>query len=989
LRCAGRRHTASAARAARAAAPRGAGRRRAVSLAITVALLFSGLVFLAPPARVYAQGNVASVNAAAASLVAVNAVAAGDAAGSAISGEPAEVRNPGFEEDILSDPRTAGVHGWNLYDYRDQQANEPGTSTLSYDTEFYRSGAASFRIDSIRINDVRLYQKVPVRPDSIYRISCWVAADAVSDDGVGANVSVIGLFSMSEDVKEDRDGGFSLVELYGRTGPKQEELEISVGLGGYSNESFGTAWFDDVSVERFDAAPPGAEINNFFAEDSGGQSDGAQPNEMPAPVRFVLMCAALLLLGLVVSIAIRGGGGAPGMASDSAPAQSPAAVAPAVTGGTHGAAWGAAFRLDRRDAVIMAAMTAVYLVIAFIRLGGFSAPQTYWKPVEDTDSIVFDLGGAAKIQKVLYNCNALQHNEYESAFELFALSAGEAGATGADAAAETETATLLCRLDDKAFYEWKSVGVVGEAARLRLDAVTPGMSLNEIAFYGVDASGKEGLLPVTIAQSSVSDHDVGEPRFLIDEQDTVPERPDILNGTYFDEIYFARTAYEHIHSLPIYETTHPPLGKLVTALGILIFGMNPFGWRIMGMLAGAAMIPVMYLFGKRLFGGRAFAFCAAFLMMFDFMHFAQTRLSTIDSYATLLILLMYLFMLDSFMHGISGRGPRDVLIPLGLSGLAFGLGASVKWIALYGGLGIAFLFFVARAREIRGVFGFDTGSASAQPQGQPSHAGSRSGSGSGRARSGSNSGSGRTHSRSYTRSRFRARSRGAAARAGERAYLSRLGVVLCASLVFFVLVPGLIYLLSYIPYTQVPGEQGGLFKVMMDNQASMLDYHSKLTDTHPFESVWWSWPLNIKPIWYYSASGLPAALKASVASFGNPLIWWVGIPCLIAAFYLAYRKGDRHMAVVFAAFLFQYCPWIFISRATFIYHYFSSAPFVIFAIVYVLKALVEAKVVTFRAVGLYLTAVAALFVFYYPVLSGLPVAKSYADALRLFSSWLW
>ena len=95
------------------------------------------------------------------------------------------------------------------------------------------------------------------------------------------------------------------------------------------------------------------------------------------------------------------------------------------------------------------------------------------------------------------------------------------------------------------------------------------------------------------------------------------------------------------------------------------------------------------------------------------------------------------------------------------------------------------------------------------------------------------------------------------------------------------------------------------------------------------------------------------------------------------------------MAVVFTAFLFQFGPWLFISRATFIYHYFSSVPFMIFAIVYIIRELVEKKTVSFRVVGIYLAAVATLFVVYYPILSGLPVQKTYADALKIFSTWLW
>ena len=69
---------------------------------------------------------------------------------------------------------------------------------------------------------------------------------------------------------------------------------------------------------------------------------------------------------------------------------------------------------------------------------------------------------------------------------------------------------------------------------------------------------------------------------LTDEPETVPLEATYENSTYFDEIYHARTAYEHILGLEPYENTHPTLGKLLISLGIRAFGMNPFGWRFMG-----------------------------------------------------------------------------------------------------------------------------------------------------------------------------------------------------------------------------------------------------------------------------------------------------------------------------------------------------------------------------------------------------------------------
>ena len=840
-------------------------------------------------------------------------------------GQPIGIQNPGFEESG-ADSET-GFQGWDLYDYRGQRAGEPGTSVISMDTEVFHSGGASARIDSSATNDARFYQMVTVQPGSVYRISCWAKTDSVADTGVGANVSVLGVYAISSDIKGVSDG-FRFLELFGITGPSQNELWISVGLGGYSNECYGTAWFDDVALELLDAAPPGITPQKFY--DSNGEDGGSaavRPNALSAGARVALLLIVASLLVLIAFIALR--------AKKRAVVQvgSPYAENPL-------------YKLDRHDLPIISIMTAAYLALAFFRLGGLTAPGTFWRPARVTDSVLFEFEAPVRITGVIYNGNISKNSDSGDVFELYALDA--------DGGQEI----LLTAINEMPFYEWISnkTDASGVTA-VRLTTVTPGNALNEIAFIGTDANGISGTLPVKIVPDacSLSEYDEGSIFNLIDEQETVPERPDILNGTYFDEIYFARTAYENIHNLQIFETTHPPLGKLITALGILIFGMNPFGWRIMGMLAGAAMIPAMYAFAKKLFGKRQYAFFAAFLLTFDFMHFAQTRLSTIDSYVTLLIIIMYMFMLDSFMNGIEGRPLKDVLVPLGLSGLAFGLGVSVKWIALYAGAGLAFVFALSRVCEITD---------------RPADVSRR--------RKRKNTGVIRGPAVKRRADSMKLQD-----------YWPRFWVVIASCVLFFIVIPSVIYMLSYIPYYKEPGATGGIFRIVYDNQVSMFNYHGKLTDTHPFESIWWKWPLDITPIWYYSASGLPDTLKASVVSFGNPLIWWTGIPCLIAAFITAYRKADKRMALVFAAFLIQFAPWIFISRATFIYHYFSSTPFMIFAIVYVIKKLTESGTISSRAVYAYLAAAAVLFAVYYPVLSGLPVPVKYSNALKLFSTWIW
>lgn len=186
---------------------------------------------------------------------------------------------------------------------------------------------------------------------------------------------------------------------------------------------------------------------------------------------------------------------------------------------------------------------------------------------------------------------------------------------------------------------------------------------------------------------------------LCDEQTMLTTHQSFMNSTYFDEIYHARTAWEHLNNINPYEVSHPPLGKLIISLGIRLFGMTPFGWRFTGTLAGVLMIPLIYLFLKILFGSTFVATCGSLIMASEFMHYVQTRIATIDSYAVLFIILMYLFM---YLY-IS----EENLPALALSGIFFGIGSASKWTCIYAGAGLAVIWLAHQIlRKDRSVKNF-------------------------------------------------------------------------------------------------------------------------------------------------------------------------------------------------------------------------------------------------------------------------------------------
>ena len=142
-----------------------------------------------------------------------------------------------------------------------------------------------------------------------------------------------------------------------------------------------------------------------------------------------------------------------------------------------------------------------------------------------------------------------------------------------------------------------------------------------------------------------------------------------------------------------------PLGKAIMAIGILIFGMCPFGWRFMGTLFGVIMVPVMYLLGKKLTKKTWLSSVITLLFTFDFMHFTQTRIATIDVFVTLFIMLMYFFMLCYYKLSFYDTPVKKTFIPLALSGICMGLGCASKWTGVYAGLGLGVIFAAVMIRR--------------------------------------------------------------------------------------------------------------------------------------------------------------------------------------------------------------------------------------------------------------------------------------------------
>lgn len=588
-------------------------------------------------------------------------------------------------------------------------------------------------------------------------------------------------------------------------------------------------------------------------------------------------------------------------------------------------------RLKKADYACLLLITFFYSCFALYDLGDRQAPSTSLD-LKKGESILleFDLAPEQEIKAIAYYI-APPHRQF------FTLTEGD-------------SQVILQNV-----FTWQMTALAPDlsaSGQIGLTLESDSASLLELVF--LDEAGK-ALVPVNSEEYPA----------LFDEQSLYPGESSFRDSMYFDEIYHARTAYEFLKELPAYENTHPPLGKLFIAAGVAVFGMTPFGWRIAGTLFGIAMIPLVYLFARRLTGNMPLAALGCLLFSFDFMHFTQTRLATIDVYITFFVILMYYFMYRYTQLSFYDTPLRKTFLPLGACGVCMGLGIACKWTGVYAGIGLALIFFGTVFRRYR-----EYCYAKENPRGS-------------------------TESISHS--------------AVVNSFLPNILRTFLFCLLFFVAVPALLYLLSYLPFSD--GTNDNLFVRMLHNQEYMFRYHSGLNSSHPYSSPWYQWPVMYRPIWYYSriVTGSPGAggLREGISAFGNPLVWWPGIP---AALYVLYRslagdkprknrsaaipgaqKKDSTAAFLLTGYLAQYLPWFFVTRVTFIYHYFPSVVFVVLMILFSLSKLRHRmKRKTFTALlFLYGASSFGLFLLYYPVLSGQPVASAFVDRfLRWFPSWV-
>ncbi len=332
----------------------------------------------------------------------------------------------------------------------------------------------------------------------------------------------------------------------------------------------------------------------------------------------------------------------------------------------------------------LAVIVLISTVFTFTSLGSTSSPQTFYQTQNSGESYIF-LFDESEYLKEIYTFSGM----------------GDENAP-LEGERKINSNFTFYYLDE--FSQWQEIGTLQEqgvftwqilqanniyTSQVLIMANDKNQVLNEVGFYNSD----DELIIGTLHYDAVLENEYS-PKNTNDEQEIITKDTSYYSQTYFDEIYFARTAYELVNDYSIYETSHPHFGKIIIAVGISIFGMTPFGYRFMGAVFGILIILAMYFLAKELFKNKNAGVIASFLVAFDCMRYTQSRIATTDTFLVFFMILTFYFMLKyKNVNENENKSLKKEFIYLFLSGVFMAFSFSVKWNGAYAMIGLCLFFF--------------------------------------------------------------------------------------------------------------------------------------------------------------------------------------------------------------------------------------------------------------------------------------------------------
>ncbi|ANU07592.1 glycosyltransferase family 39 protein [Paraurantiacibacter namhicola] len=167
----------------------------------------------------------------------------------------------------------------------------------------------------------------------------------------------------------------------------------------------------------------------------------------------------------------------------------------------------------------------------------------------------------------------------------------------------------------------------------------------------------------------------------------------IPSALYFDEVHYIPAVREMVEMFRPVNEEHPLLAKQLLALGVILFGDNALGWRIMPLLFGTLAIYA----GMRAMWfaaiGRFASFATGILLATGFPLLVHSRIAMLD------VFMVAFLMVALWQCAAAMRQPETGRWRLAIAGAALGAAMASKWNAVPIAIMPGLAFLAVRLRE--------------------------------------------------------------------------------------------------------------------------------------------------------------------------------------------------------------------------------------------------------------------------------------------------
>jgi len=414
----------------------------------------------------------------------------------------------------------------------------------------------------------------------------------------------------------------------------------------------------------------------------------------------------------------------------------------------------------------------------------------------------------------------------------------------------------------------------------------------------------------------------------------------------FDEVYFQEFVKSYF-SGQYYFDIHPPLGKLMIYFFASIFNFynknaDVLIFRFLPAFFSSLFVLLIYYLILKMGLSKKAAFLGAALVLLDNAVLVQSKFTLLD-----IFLLFFGFLSLYFLLWFKGApaGSKKAYFFLALSAISACLSFAIKWTGLsfFAIVGLFFLFDTFKKFDLK------------------------------------------------------------------RVIINLLIITVLPFLVYYSIFaihfslltksgPGDAYMSSAFQQ-MIVGKNGApkltLWEKFAELNQKMYFYNSTLTATHPYGSKWYQWPLDKRPIWYWTepTGQAPESEISNVYLVGNPAVWWMALLGVVASiiilpFNFLRKKIPRIIYILILGYFINLLPFIFISRVAFLYHYFSSLIFGILILAVLYDAFLKNMKNSFIFYWGYICLVFLCFLLISPLTYGLPMVSGISHYYDSFIKFL-